>query len=189
MNYKMRVVLSLVIVIAGVMVYRHYFQQERRILRSFRKVCALVEVKEQENVVKAGLRVDRILPYFAKDVTLSSDTLATRGGVALAELQHLAPAGSRSAQISGHGDLKTVLLLSRTMMDRLSIRMLDHTILVEPDGDRAQMTVTLRLTARRGSQSGSADEDQRITWVKEDGRWLIQASETYSSIRHPGAGR
>jgi hypothetical protein len=187
MNSKMRVILALIIVIAGVMTYRHYHQQERRILRSFRNVCALVEVRERENMLKAGLRVDRVLPFFTPDASLSSDTLAARGGAALAELQHIMPSGSRSAHIHGRDEVRAVLLLSRTMMDRLSIRILDHTIEVLPDGNRAEMTVTLRLTARRGQQSGSSEEDQRITWVKEDGRWLIHASETHSTIRRPGA--
>ncbi len=183
MKYKMRVILALLIIISGVMMYR-YHQQERRILRSFRRLCSHVELKERENPARAALRIQRILPYFTPDAILSSETLARRG-VGISELQQLVSHRPGHAKISGRDEIRALLLATRTNLDKLSVRIMDHTISVNPENDTAEMKVTLRVSAQSGRHGDTVIEDQRISWVKVDGRWLINASETSHSIQRP----
>ncbi len=138
-------------------------RDEARLRRELRNLAALVEKRGPESALAAARRARDVAALFAREARID-----------LPEAP-FAP-GDRS-------DLAAAVFHARASVDRLSIRIHDIAVRLEPDRNRAHMEFSATATAASAHGSDRAHRAFELDWVREPDGWRIAAVRAARVLR------
>ena len=138
----------------------------RRINSKLDDLVELLEKREEHPPLRMMARSRRVAGFFTPDAEVL-----------------LAPVVTRTV---GPDELTALHHYAHTQAARLSVRISDRTLEINPERDAAVMRFTTRsqFTGHQGQREQRVDEF-RLHWAKRDGDWLIQEAATIPAIRPP----
>ncbi len=159
---------GIVLIAAGLVLWRVLPQSDERMIRSaLRQAVRAVEKKGPENPVAAARRADRAAAVFAPE--------PDEAGYGL------------GAGWTHRSQVRAGLFRARAAVDRLSIRLSDVSVEVDPDGEQALLRGTARVSATGTGDLGSGREigEFESYWIRTEEGWRLARIRPVEAIRRP----
>ena len=137
--------------------------EEQRIRKRFETLCRINELDGVETTIQAGISANRISEYFAPDLVIE----AASAPISVGSLQ----------------EFRQIVFKARSSLERIAIDVRKVDVRLDPSGERAAMSASLRIHARGMGERETFNEAFNIDWVRQQGEWRISRVSRYETIR------
>lgn len=141
----------------------------QKITRQSERLVAALQKAPDEGLLGLATRSREIAGFFANKVALTP--------------------GEPLPAIHSREELVTVAATTLHAVSRLEVRMLDRELdWVEPH-QKALMRVAVEVKVEAQGERQQLMHAYELTWIKEEGRWVIASALISESIRRPASGQ
>jgi len=133
-------------------------------------------------------RVARLCELFAKtggESELISLARASEIAQSLAEGFRIELGAPFREHIADRDQLRIAIHQVRSHADHIAVAILDHTIVIDEGGARAESELAVRVRADAGGEADSEMRRFNLAWMKEDRTWRISAVRPADTIEGP----
>ena len=155
--------LAVLLIIAAAAAW--FTRDQRQINRNLHRLQQLVSKSAEEKTIGGLIRAKEITGYFAVPVNV--------------EL------GPPFPGFSDRNELAAAIHHARSMTREIKVTIRNKTLDIAPDRVSAKMALAAEAVVTMGGQTDRDIREFRLTWVKEQGKWLISKVELKETIRRP----
>lgn len=159
--------LCALLLVAGLVVWRTYDRDTRRINQRLDRLAQVVEKRSGEGHLSTLAKSQELVNFFTPEATL-----------------HLSPV---LPGVISRRDLSSLFYQVHSRLERLTFTLSDRTLHVDRAAGVATQRVTVRGSANLGGQTEWHVHEFSINWIKQDGEWFIERAEIVQAIRAPGS--
>ena len=140
-------------------------RDQRQINGNLDRLQKLVSKSEDEKSLGGLIRAKEIAGFFAAPMD-----------VAL---------GAPWPAFEDRNDLAAAVHHARGMAQAIKVIIRNRTLSISPDRESAAMVLAAEAVVTIGSQTDMDIRELRLTWIKQQGKWLISKVELMETIRRP----
>jgi ketosteroid isomerase-like protein len=137
--------------------------EEQRIRQRFEKLCRINELDGVESTIQAGISANQISEYFTPNLVIE----AASAPISVGSLQ----------------EFRQIVFKARSSLELIDIDVRKLDVQLDPSGERASMSASLRIHARGMGGRETFNEAFNIDWSKEQNEWKISRVSRYETIR------
>lgn len=157
--------LSVAALVVATLAWGWVTRDQREIHGRLARIQRLLSKKADESSLSGLARVQETMRYISAEPEVSF--------------------GPRLSTLRTREEIAAVVLQARSSVTDLKVSIRDKALTIDPGRQSAVMNLTAEAVATYGGRRERDIEELELTWIKQDGRWVVDRARPASSIHRP----